>query len=75
MLVNAVTIGADGVKGVFFIRIITGRAEEAIAYAKASTVVNPCPALVEYTFSILAQHVSLIAQGFPLPKKSVLVHR
>ena len=40
MLVNAVTIGADCVKGIFFIRIITGGTEEAIAYAKASTVVN-----------------------------------
>ena len=40
MLVNAVTIGADCVKGVLFIRIITGRTEEAIAYAKASTVVK-----------------------------------
>ena len=75
MLVNAVTIGADGVKGVFFIRIITGGTEEAITYAKASTVFKSSTALIEISFPVLPQDVPLITPRFSVFQEGILVHR
>jgi len=75
MLVNAVTIGADCVKGILFIRVISGGTEEAIAYAKASTVFKSSTALIKISFPVLPQDVSLIAPGFSFFQEGILVHR
>jgi hypothetical protein len=64
MLVNAVTIGADCVKGILFMRIISCGTEEAIAYAKTSTVFKSSTALIEISFPVLPQDVPFIAPWF-----------